>query len=81
VITLPSENVALHAEPLCGADAVCVLPKDHRLREKTTIEATDLEGEALISIEPSTLSVSAPTSCSGGSGCGAGCRSRPRRPS
>ena len=54
-ITLPSENVALQAEPLCGADAVCVLPKGHRLAAAAVIEATDLEGEAFISIEPSTL--------------------------
>lgn len=55
VITLPSENVALQVEPLCGADCVCVLPKGHRLQGKAVIEATDLEGEAFISIEPSTL--------------------------
>ena len=55
VATLPIEHESIVVEPLCGVDAVCVLPPDHRLAEKLVIDAQDLQGEQFISIEPGTL--------------------------
>jgi DNA-binding transcriptional LysR family regulator len=55
LVTLPSEHETIDVEPLCGVDAICVIPPDHPLSEQKTITAQDLEGEQFISIEPGVL--------------------------
>jgi len=53
--TLPIEHEAIDTEPLCGMDAVCILPLDHPLSQKKYIRAGDLSGEQFISLEPGTM--------------------------
>ena len=55
LVTLPIEHEAIIVEPIFGMDCVCVLPKDHRLADRAIIEATDLDGEEYVSIEPDTM--------------------------
>jgi len=49
------EYPGLSIEPVPAFRAVCVLPDSHRLLEKETVEATDLEGEALVCLSPISL--------------------------
>jgi len=42
-------------EPLCGMDAVCITPLDHRLTKEKIVYAQDLAGEQFISLEPGTM--------------------------
>ena len=47
---LPAEQTAVTSQHLLSLPAVCVLPPWHRLACKQTIHATDLAGEAFISL-------------------------------
>lgn len=49
------EYPGLSIEPVPAFRAVCVLPNGHRLLEKETIEAGDIEGESLICLSPVSL--------------------------
>lgn len=51
IATLPVDQDLIEGEPLCGVNAVCVLPLDHPLAGKSSIEAADLEGMPFISME------------------------------
>jgi len=51
IATLPVDHELLEVEPLCGANAVCVLPPGHPLAEKRVITAMDLDGSSFISME------------------------------
>lgn len=53
--TLPIEHESIDTEPLCGMDAVCIMPPDHPLARKTIVRAADLDGEQFISLEPGTM--------------------------
>lgn len=53
--TLPIEHESIDIEPLCGVNAVCILPPDHPLAARETVAAADLSGESFISIEPGAL--------------------------
>ncbi len=53
--TLPIEHESIDIEPLCGVNAVCVVPPDHPLAARETIAAADLSGVPFISVEPGTL--------------------------
>lgn len=47
---LPVDHPAVRVEPLTRVDAVCVLPCDHRLRNRRVIKPSDLRGEMFISL-------------------------------
>ena len=51
IATLPVEHDLLDVEPLCGVNAVCVLPKGHSLAGKRVIRAADLNESSFISME------------------------------
>lgn len=51
IATLPVDHELLEVEPLCGANAICVLPPGHPLAEKRVITAMDLDGSSFISME------------------------------
>ena len=53
--TLPTEHESIDIEPLCGMDAVCITPLDHRLTKEKIVHAQDLAGEQFISLEPGTM--------------------------
>lgn len=55
LVTLPLQNDVLDIRRLGAVDAVCVLPKGHRLAKLRRIAAEDLEGEAFISVDPDAL--------------------------
>ena len=55
LVTLPLQNDVLKVLKLASVDAVCVLPKGHRLANSRRIAAEDLEGEAFISVAPDAL--------------------------
>jgi len=55
LVTLPLQNDVLNVIKLASVDAVCVLPKGHRLANARKIRAEDLEGEAFISVAPDAL--------------------------
>jgi len=44
------DHPGVAAEALCRADAVCVLPPNHRLADRDVIEPPDLEGESFVSL-------------------------------
>lgn len=48
-VMLPMNYLSMHSEPLITTDMVCILPKGHRLAEKTILSPTDLQGERFIS--------------------------------
>ncbi len=52
---LTGDYPGLVVEPLPAFRAVCILAKEHRLAEKETIEAEDLNGESLICLGPPSL--------------------------
>lgn len=52
IATLPVDHELLEVEPLCGVNAVCVLPPGHPLAEKRVVQASDLDGASFISMEP-----------------------------
>jgi DNA-binding transcriptional LysR family regulator len=47
---LPSDRDEVRAMPVSLVQALCVIPHDHRLAAKATIDARDLEGESFISL-------------------------------
>ncbi|PBB11768.1 hypothetical protein CK231_22005 [Mesorhizobium loti] len=49
---LAGDYPGLTVEPVPSFRAVCILPTGHRLVDKQTIHATDLEGESLICLSP-----------------------------
>ncbi len=53
--TIPIENPAITARPVAGGDAVCILPKHHRLASRPEIETSDLEGEPFVSFRVDSL--------------------------
>ena len=53
--TLPIEHESIDTESLCGMDAVCITPLDHRLAKEKIVHAQDLAGEQFISLEPGTM--------------------------
>ena len=53
--TLPIEHESIDTEPLSGMDAVCIIPKGHRLANRRAIKAEDLTDEQFISLEPGTM--------------------------
>ncbi len=55
LVTLPLQHDVLTLSKLATVDAVCVLPKSHRLARAHRIVAEDLEGEVFISADPDTL--------------------------
>lgn len=48
--TLPSDREDVEATLILTADAVCVLPADHRLAGRTKVHAAEMEGERFISL-------------------------------
>src|SRR5690606_21699487 len=52
---LASDYPGLTVVPVPSFRAVCLLPPGHRLEEKETVPATDLEGESLICLSPVSL--------------------------
>ena len=55
LVTLPLQHNVLTVHKLASVDAVCVLPKGHRLARSKLVVAEDLEGEVFISADPETL--------------------------
>lgn len=55
LVTLPLQNDVLNVLKLATVDAVCVLPKAHRLARARRIAAEDLAGEVFISVDPDAL--------------------------
>ena len=51
IATLPVDHELIEGEPLCGVNAVCVLPLGHPLAGKESIAAKDLEDMPFISME------------------------------
>ena len=49
--TQPVDNPALSAQPVARGDAVCILPKNHHLADRPTIDVRDLHGEKFISFK------------------------------
>jgi DNA-binding transcriptional LysR family regulator len=45
----PHNHPEVTSEPLCRAELVCILPREHRLTSKSVVHAADLAGEQLIS--------------------------------
>ncbi|WP_160886602.1 LysR substrate-binding domain-containing protein [Microvirga makkahensis] len=45
-----SDRPGVQFEKLCSMEAVCVLPPGHRLAERATVDARDLEGERFVSL-------------------------------
>nr|WP_233278942.1 MULTISPECIES: LysR family transcriptional regulator [Agrobacterium tumefaciens complex] len=52
---LAGDYPGLTTEPVPSFRAVCLLPPGHRLEDKETVHATDLEGESLICLSPVSL--------------------------
>ncbi|WP_419904624.1 LysR substrate-binding domain-containing protein [Kiloniella sp.] len=50
VSMMGQDSVNLKVEPFCQQKAVCVLPRDHPLRDKSEIQAKDLEFDPFISL-------------------------------
>ena len=48
----PPGHPEVTSEPLCSAELVCILPRDHRLTSKSVVHAADLAGEQFISFGP-----------------------------
>ncbi len=48
----PTNHPEVTSEPLCRAELVCILPRDHRLTSKSVVHAGDLAGEQFISFGP-----------------------------
>ncbi len=48
VVTLPYDREQLHSETLVSTEAVCILPENHALVSKSSIDARDLENEHLV---------------------------------
>lgn len=55
LVTLPLQNDVLSVLRLASVDAVCVLPKGHRLARARRIVAEDLANEVFISVDPDAL--------------------------
>lgn len=55
LVTLPLLDDSLRVEQLCQEEAVCIVPKGHRLVDQEKIALSDLEGERLISIGTHTI--------------------------
>jgi DNA-binding transcriptional LysR family regulator len=55
LVTLPLQNDILNVLELASVDAVCVLPRGHRLARARRIVAEDLAGEVFISVDPDAL--------------------------
>jgi DNA-binding transcriptional LysR family regulator len=53
--TLPIENPAITTRPVTSGDAVCILPKNHRLVGRARITPSDLEGEPFISFKADSI--------------------------
>lgn len=52
----PTERLGLRSKPVLAAEAVCVLPRGHRLLRQKRVRAEDLAGEPFISLEASVQS-------------------------
>ncbi len=53
--TLPIVQQGLSVEPLCRVRSVLIMPKGHRLADKRTINADDLDGERFVSLSADTV--------------------------
>lgn len=53
--TLPIVQQGLTVEPLCTVRSVVIMPKGHRLAEKTVIKAEDLENENIVTLSADTV--------------------------
>lgn len=53
--TLPIEHESVDTEPLCGMNAVCIVPLGHPLAKRALIRAEDLADQQFISMEPGTM--------------------------
>lgn len=53
--TLPMAEQGLVVEPLCKVRAVLIMPKEHRLAEKETVRAEDLNGENVVTLSADTV--------------------------
>lgn len=51
IATLPVDHELIEGEPLCGINAVCVLPAGHPLADRRVIRAADLDGSSFVSME------------------------------
>lgn len=52
----PADHPAIDSRLLSSDEAVCILPRDHKLVEKGTVVPEDLDGENLICLPPETRS-------------------------
>jgi len=48
----PPDHPEVTSEPLCSAELVCILPREHRLTSKSVVHAADFAGEQFISFGP-----------------------------
>ena len=53
--TLPMVQQGLSVEPLCRVRSVLIMPKGHRLADKQTVSANDLDGERFVSLSADTV--------------------------
>ena len=54
-VTLPVQQERLTLTPLASVAAVCILPPEHPLACKSTVDADDLANESFVSVDPSIL--------------------------
>ncbi len=54
-VTLPVQQQRLRLTPLASVAAVCVLPLQHALARKSTVQAEDLANESFVSVDPGIL--------------------------
>lgn len=54
-VTLPVQQQRLTLTPLASVAAVCVLPPQHALARKSTVQAEDLANEPFVSVDPRIL--------------------------
>ena len=53
--SVPGDRTDIDHDPFTPVDAVCVMPRDHRLARKRVVNVSDLEGEPFVSLGTSSF--------------------------